>query len=124
MIAAAIVLAAQTVAELRWERRVLVVSAPSQDDPALAAQRRALSGWQAGAADRDVTVVEVVGDGVTGVREPASELRRRYQLDARRFAAVLIGKDGHVAFRSAEPVAAAQLEGKIDAMPMRRAGQR
>jgi hypothetical protein len=122
--AAAVALAAQTVADLRWKRRVVVVTAPAVDDPALAAQRRVLARWRSGAAERDVTVVEIVGDGVAGVREPAIVLRRRYGFDARRFGMVLVGKDGRIALRSAEPVLAEQLQGTIDAMPMRRAGQR
>jgi hypothetical protein len=40
------------------------------------------------------------------------------------FQVLLIGKDGHVALRSAEPVAAATLQSRVDAMPMRRAGER
>ena len=69
-------------------------------------------------------VVEVIGDRVTGARDAASALRIRLQLPTKRFAVVLIGKDGHVALRSGEPVLAETLQGRIDAMPMRRAGQR
>lgn len=53
-----------SVAEMKWQRRVLVVAAPSARDSALAAQRNALRGWQRGAEDRDVQVVEVIGDRV------------------------------------------------------------
>lgn len=113
-----------SVADMRWQRRVLVVVAPSAGDPALAAQREALRGWQRGAEDRDVQVVEVIGDHVTGARDTAAALRARLQLPAGRFALVLIGKDGHVALHSGEPVLAETLRGRIDAMPMRRAGQR
>ena len=113
-----------SVAEMKWQRRVLVVAAPSARDPALAAQRNALRGWQRGAEDRDVQVVEVIGDRVTGARDAASALRIRLQLPTKRFAVVLIGKDGHVALRSGEPVLAETLQGRIDAMTMRRAGQR
>jgi len=35
---------APSVAEMKWQRRVLVVAAPSAGDPALAAQRNALRG--------------------------------------------------------------------------------
>ncbi|NTS63628.1 DUF4174 domain-containing protein [Sphingomonas sp. HHU CXW] len=113
-----------SVAEMKWQRRVLVVAAPSGGDPALAAQRNALRGWPRGAEDRDVQVVEVIGDRVTGARDAATALRARLRLPATRFALVLIGKDGHVALRSGEPVLAETLQGRIDAMPMRRAGQR
>ena len=113
-----------SVAEMKWQRRVLVVAAPGARDPALAAQRAALRGWQRGAEDRDVQVVEVIGDRVTGARDAAATLRARLHLPATRFGLVLIGKDGHVALRSAEPVPAEALQGRIDAMPMRRAGRR
>ncbi|MGI4954966.1 MAG: DUF4174 domain-containing protein [Janthinobacterium lividum] len=108
---------------LRWQRRLVVVAAPAADDPRLLAQRRALAGWP-GAADRDVTVVAIVGGAVEGADDTAAALRGRLALPADRFGVVLVGKDGHVALRSAEPVRAAALADAIDAMPMRRAGQR
>jgi hypothetical protein len=37
---------------------------------------------------------------------------------------VLVGKDGHAALRRSEPIDASTLVATIDAMPMRRAGQR
>ena len=113
-----------SVAEMRWQRRVLVVAAPGANDPALTARRNALRGWQRGAEDRDVQVVEVIGDRVTGARDTAVALRARLRMPITHFGLVLIGKDGHVALRSSEPVTAEALQGRIDAMPMRRAGQR
>ncbi|MGI4877724.1 MAG: DUF4174 domain-containing protein [Janthinobacterium lividum] len=115
---------AATIAAMRDQRRVVIVAAPSATDPQLAAQRRALAGWRQGALDRDISVVEVVGNSVSGADDTAGAIERRYALPAGRFAVVLIGKDGHVAMRSATPLSAATLEGTIDAMPMRRAGER
>ena len=46
---------------------------------------------------------------------------KKYGVDPRTFAVVLIGKDGHDAFRAARPVKPEALYGVIDAMPMRRA---
>lgn len=112
------------VASLRGMRRVLLVSAPGPADPALRTQDRALAGWRDAAADRDVTVVHLTGDAVSGAGDRAAALRDRYALPADRFALVLLGKDGHVALRAAHPVAAAALAATIDAMPMRRAGLR
>jgi hypothetical protein len=113
---------------MHWKRRVLILSAPSASDPALVAQRRMLTGWGQGAADRDLTTVEVVGNDVRGdvrgASDDARHLRSRYRIPAAVFAAVLVGKDGTVAMRSAKPVDAADLQGTIDAMPMRRAGER
>lgn len=109
---------------MRHHRRILLVAAPGEKDPQLAEQRRLLAPWRAGAADRDLSVVELVGDHVTGATDAAPTLRRRYGLVPGRFAVLLIGKDGHVAQRSDRPMAADTLEKTIDAMPMRRAGER
>ncbi|RKE47194.1 MULTISPECIES: DUF4174 domain-containing protein [unclassified Sphingomonas] len=120
----AIALAASpTVAQMKWERRILIVSAPAADDPALAEQRRVLAAWKSSAAARDLTVVEIVGDTVRGAGDPAAALRRKYHLPVA-FTAILIGKDGGEKLRSAKPFPAAALEATIDAMPMRKAGQR
>lgn len=115
--------ASPTVTQMKWERRVLIVSAPTAGDPALAEQRRILVGWKIHAAARDLTVVEIVGDTVRGASDPAAALRPKYHLPAT-FTAVLIGKDGGEKLRSAKPFPAAALEATIDAMPMRQAGQR
>ena len=120
----AIALAAfPTVAQMTWERRVLIVSAATAADAELAEQRRILADWKASAAARDLTVVEVVGDTVRGASDPAAALRRKYRLPAT-FTAILIGKDGGEKLRSAKPFPPAALEATIDAMPMRKAGQR
>jgi hypothetical protein len=115
---------AASVGQMQGERRVLIVAAPVTGDARLATQRWMLAGWARGAADRDVTQVTILGDTVTGADDDAQVLRRRYRLATGAFAVVLIGKDGHEALRSDRPVVARALEATIDAMPMRRAGQR
>ncbi|MCP8889077.1 DUF4174 domain-containing protein [Sphingomonas faeni] len=115
--------ASPNLAQMKWERRVLIVAAPSSQDAALAEQRRILANWKANSDDRDLTVVEVIGDRVQGAGDTAATIRRKYRLPAT-FTAILIGKDGGAKLRSAKPFAAAVLEQTIDAMPMRRAGQR
>jgi hypothetical protein len=82
-----------------------------------------LSVWTGG-DDRDVSVVRIEGNAVSGSREAAAELRNRYRLIKTQFAVALIGKDGHVALRSPSALTGAQLEAVIDAMPMRKAGRR
>ncbi|MBB5716398.1 DUF4174 domain-containing protein [Sphingomonas aerophila] len=116
--------AAPSMDELRWHRRVLLVAAPVAGDHALLEQRRILSAWKEGAAERDLHVVEIAGPTVSGVRDTAAALRTRYHLPVNGFAALLIGKDGHVAIRQAAPIAPDALQSAIDAMPMRRAGRR
>jgi len=115
--------ASPTLAQMKWERRVLIVAAASGENAALAEQRRILADWKANSDDRDLTVVEVIGDRVRGAGDTAASIRRKYRLPAA-FTAILIGKDGGEKLRSATPFPAAVLEQTIDAMPMRRAGQR
>jgi hypothetical protein len=115
---------ASPIAAMRDHRRIVLIAAPGPDDPALARQRAIVAQWHAGADDRDVSVVEVAGMAVTGASDAAATLRRRYRLDRARFQVLLIGKDGHVALRATAPVAAETLQRTIDAMPMRKAGER
>lgn len=113
-----------TLADMIGKRRVLIVAAPTADDAQLTSQRRALAGWRQGAADRDVSVVELIGGSTIGADDPPAVLRQRFALPAKAFAVVLLGKDGHKAFRASGPATAQRLEDTIDAMPMRKAGQR
>ena len=112
------------VAAMKNHRRVLIVATPSFTDARLLQQRRALAGWRRGAAARDVTLVEVGRGQVRGAADPAAFIRRQWKLPPGDFQVVLVGKDGHEAFRSPRPVPARTLQRLIDAMPMRRAGQR
>ena len=68
-------------------------------------------------------MITITGMTVTGSADKAQSLRRRFQLKPGTFQVLLIGKDGHVAIRSAHPITAERLQGAIDAMPMRQAGQ-
>jgi len=120
---AAALAASPTLAQMRWERRVLILAAPSPQDPALAEQRRILGNWTEKRDERDLTIVEVIGDRVRGAGDTAPSLRRKFRLPAT-FTAILIGKDGGEKLRSAKPFPTAVLEQTIDAMPMRKAGQR
>ncbi len=114
----------QAMRSLRGHERIVLASSPDPADPNIAAQRRILSDWSQGAADRDVRLVAVAGPRVEGASDPAASLRKRYGLTQGKFEALLIGKDGHVALRSAQPLDAETLQRAIDAMPMRRNGGR
>jgi hypothetical protein len=112
------------IAAMRWEKRVLLVSASSARDPRLAEQRRVIGQWRAGAKDRDLALVEIVGEVVIGADDRAPDLRERYGLPGQGFAVVFIGKDGGIKLRRSRPVSSTALEHTIDAMPMRRDGRR
>ena len=108
--------AAETsLASLRWRSRVLVISAPASGDPALRAQRDALGAHRGGLTERDLVVLEVVGDSAE-----ARHLRAELGLPPGASRAVLVGKDGGAKLTSDEPIPPQKLFATIDAMPMRR----
>ena len=98
----------------RWRHRVLLAAAPTARDPTLALQRAAFAAMRAGARERDLVLVEVVGETAQ-----ARAVRQRFGLDPSGFAAILVGKDGGEKLRSARALDAQQLFPVIDAMPMR-----
>lgn len=115
-LAAALALqSAPTLEAMRWDKRVVVVFAA---DEAMAKRQRTLFTDTSGMAERNLHRIEVIGDRVSGTSTSAAELRRRLQPEGD-FAVLLIGKDGGVKLRSAEPVTQDQLFAIIDAMPMR-----
>jgi hypothetical protein len=116
--------ATPTIEQMQGNKRVLIIAAPEASDARLIEQRRILTDWKQGADERDVSVVEVIGEQVHGADDRVSTLRRSRRLPLDQFAVILIGKDGHEAVRSTKPLTGEMLSDRIDAMPMRRAGQR
>ncbi len=102
----------------RGQFRLLIVFAPTAVNRALAQQRE--GGDAAEFADRDLRIIEVIGNTVRGATDPAAALRARFDTPPPAFRVILLGKDGHVALDSIGPVPAARIEATIDAMPMRR----
>ena len=117
---------AATIASLRWEKRIVIVLS-SDRNGLLSEQRRSLLADEAALADRDLVAFAVVGDQILPIYgeapkgETADGLRDRYDVAAATaFSALLIGKDGGVKWRGSKPIGLAELNGLIDAMPMRR----
>jgi hypothetical protein len=100
-------------ASYRWRARVLVVVSPEPNDARLVQQKAIYRSIRQGAEERDMALVEAVGNNAE-----ARALRRSLSLGDG-FRAVLVGKDGGVKLSSAEPLGADQLFPLIDAMPMR-----
>jgi hypothetical protein len=99
--------------------------ADTDADPALLEQQARLQAVAAGLVERDVVLVAATGQGVSvdGGSSDAfrvEQLRLAYAAATTGFQVVLIGKDGGVKLRAAEPVRADELFALIDAMPMRR----
>jgi hypothetical protein len=110
---------AGSISQLTWHQRVLVVFADTPASASLAAQRDILARAGNAMAERDLVLVEVVGDSVKGASDSAATLRDRYGVKAHTFRALLVGKDGGVKLDSAQPIALKKLTSTIDAMPMR-----
>ncbi len=111
--------------DLRWHYRPLVVFVPGESHPLLAKQRQRLLGHVEALADRDMTVIEVIGeavivDGEAASSLKASALRQRYRVATDEAKVLLIGKDGGVKLRQADAIGSDILFDTIDAMPMRR----
>ena len=102
--------------DYRWENRLLLIFAPTADDDRLEEQMTLFGALQDGNDERDLLIVQVLGDDPI---EAAQSLRERYSVGPDAFGVLLIGKDGGLKNRFDEPVTAGEVFGLIDAMPMR-----
>ena len=104
----------------RDKNRVLLVFAPTDKDPAYAEQGRLWQSEKAAFDERQLVVVPVLADAAKSAGDTPAALEKKYGVDAKTFAVVLLGKDGHDAYRATKPVKGASLYEVIDAMPMRK----
>lgn len=96
-----------------------MVSAPGPGDANLAAQRAILAKAEPGLSERDLIILEALGEGAE-----AKRLRAALDLPAGAFRVALIGKDGETKRVETAPLPASALFETIDAMPMRRGERR
>ena len=101
----------------RDKYRVLLVFAPTAQDASYQGQRKLWKGEEAGFKERQLLVVPLLADSQSPY---PSTLAKRFDVDPKNFTVILLGKDGHNAYQSKEPVTAESLYQRIDAMPMRR----
>ena len=92
----------------------------SGGDSQYRSQDAALADDLEGQADRELTVIRLLGQ-LADPGVDASAVRERLSLPPDRFELALVGKDGGVALRQRCAVTLAELFARIDAMPMRRA---
>ncbi|EAU45346.1 DUF4174 domain-containing protein [Salipiger bermudensis] len=97
---------------MRWDKRPVLLFAPSKDHPDYARQIEMLREAQAALAERDIVVLSDLDD-----RTP-SPLRQGFQPGG--FKLVLVGKDGGVKLEQDAVLAPEELFAVIDRMPMRR----
>lgn len=102
----------------KWQKRVLLLCAPSANDADLRRQQQLLGPVRAGLDSRDLLVREVI---ITQLSSTDKQyLAQRLGVTGSGFTVVLIGKDGGVKRRETQPTPPAVLFSTIDAMPMRR----
>ena len=112
----------RTLDEHRW----LLLFSPNAENQYLQEQNRLLGQVQHGLADRNLVVVQVLGNAVvanpttTEKLPAAAELRKRYRVNPAHFTIILVGKDGEEKYRAPHAQAPAVLFKIIDDMPMRR----
>ncbi len=110
----------------RWRKRILVMSAPSEEDERLQDQLEAIAASAAEFNDRDMLLITLLDTGDSRAGEEAltaaeaDALRRHLRLAPGSFTVSLIGKDGTIKLTSEEPVPIAEIYALIDTMPMRR----
>lgn len=109
----------------KWKNRVLLVFAPSSNNPGYQQQMQKFQGHKSAFVERDLILVEVLTDGNSYAESQqidpssAARLRDRLQVGAQDFRVILVGKDGGVKRRQTTPVQAKAIFEQIDAMPMR-----
>lgn len=103
--------AAQSLDELKWVSRPIVIFADAENDPRVRQQLEMFEARSEELEERDVVVI-VDSD-------PAADSALRDKLHPRDFMFVLIGKDGQVKYRKPNPVPVRELIRVIDRMPMR-----
>lgn len=99
-----------------WKNRLIVIYAPTADEPKLGQQRDSLNKQAAAVKERHLRIF--TWENARTLPEVA---RTRYEIDPARFTVLLIGKDGGVKLRSGAVVPPERFFQLIDSMPMRQA---
>ena len=119
--------------EVEWQRRVLLLFAPTAQDARYRSQLQRLRAAPDSAfVERDLLLITLPAEGKPRRRsweaesqaqpvsaEAALRLRERFGVADEDFAFVLVGKDGTEKRRDRAPVAPEAIFEEIDAMPMR-----
>ena len=114
----------------QWKNRLLVVSAPTEDDESLVEQKTAVALTAEEFADRDMLLVTLLDNGVStaGDRElttaEATAARAALGVRPASFNVWLIGKDGSVKLADKTATSMTEIYALIDGMPMRQKEQR
>jgi hypothetical protein len=102
----------------RWQKRVVLLCAPTSTTPELRAQQQQFTSAAAAMQERDITVRELHLDQLSAADK--QYVTQKLGAKANGFTLILIGKDGGVKQRETQPIAPKLLFQTIDVMPMRR----
>lgn len=111
--------------DYRWERRPLLLFAPTNSDPRLVETLSRIDADRCDVLDRDMVVGVVVGGGTSTLdgqvidTQQAQQLMGRYGVGDTDFTVVLIGKDGGEKWRVNDVPSLQTVFAVIDGMPMR-----
>lgn len=109
----------------RWQKRLLLIFAPSPETSAYQALERQLQEQASGVRERDLLVFRLLEQGPSsgpgGDISPAGAkaLRQRFGITPGTFTVVLVGKDGGVKLKGQGQGGLTDIFGLIDSMPMR-----
>jgi hypothetical protein len=109
-----------------WQRRPLLVFAPTAGDPRLVETVRRVEATRCDFADRDMVLGVIVADGTSTLdgrvvdTSQAQSLRSQFGIATNGFSVVLIGKDGGEKLRVNDVPDLQAIYAVIDGMPMRR----
>ncbi|WP_375172676.1 DUF4174 domain-containing protein [Pseudooceanicola sp.] len=98
--------------DYRGSERLVVIFAPSLDDPKMKQALAALRLAEPGLDDRDVVVLTDTS--------PEADSLMREKLNPEGFTMLLVGKDGGIKMRTQDVMSPEEIFATIDAMPMRR----
>ncbi|MCV7420470.1 DUF4174 domain-containing protein [Mycobacterium yunnanensis] len=111
--------------DYRWERRPLLIFAPTERDPRLVETQRRVDATRCDFLARDMVLGVLVAQGRSTLDgQPvdagqASRIAGQFGVDAGAFSVVLIGKDGGEKWRTSEVPDTTRIYDVVDGMPMR-----
>ena len=116
---------AAELSDFLWQRRPLLLFAPTENDPRLVQTMRRIEASRCDFVDRDMVLGRIVTDATSTLdgdvvdAEQAQRLRSAFGVGANGFSVVLIGKDGGEKLRVNDVPDLAAIYAVIDGMPMR-----
>jgi hypothetical protein len=108
-----------------WQRRPLLLFAPSESDPRLVETMRRIEASRCDFMDRDIVLGRIVTEGTSTLdghvvdTEQVRQLVSEFGIGSDSFTVVLIGKDGSEKLRVANVPDLQAIYAVIDGMPMR-----